>query len=175
MGSRFSAWIIFLWTKKGVTLPMITSRTFFFIKTSRNCSQLNSAEHLSWWVKISSGNGLVPSGNKPLPEPMLTHIYVAIWCHNELIFTFNSTPPSAAYVSTIWVSIVSGNGLPPLQCQAITWTNTDLLWMRPLGTNFSEIWIEIQKFSFTKMHLKMSSAKWRPFLITHFAVNLSDW
>ena len=24
-------------------------------------------------------NDLVPSGNKPLPEPMLTHIYVAIW------------------------------------------------------------------------------------------------
>ena len=30
---------------------------------------------------ISSGNGLVPSGNKPLPGPMLTLIYVAIWRH----------------------------------------------------------------------------------------------
>ena len=28
-----------------------------------------------------SGNGLVPSGNKPLPEPMLTQISVAIWRH----------------------------------------------------------------------------------------------
>ena len=27
-----------------------------------------------WWVNIASGNGLVPSGNKPLPEPMLTQI-----------------------------------------------------------------------------------------------------
>ena len=26
-------------------------------------------------VNIGSGNGLVPSGNKPLPEPMLTQIY----------------------------------------------------------------------------------------------------
>ena len=26
---------------------------------------------------IGSGNGLVPSDNKPLPEPMLTQIYVA--------------------------------------------------------------------------------------------------
>ena len=26
-------------------------------------------------------NGLVPSGNKPLPEPMLTQISVAIWQH----------------------------------------------------------------------------------------------
>ena len=29
-------------------------------------------------VNIASGNGLVPSGHKPLPEPMLTEIYVAI-------------------------------------------------------------------------------------------------
>ena len=32
----------------------------------------------------------------------------------------------------------------------------------PLGTNFSEISIGIQTFSFKKMHLKMASAKWRP-------------
>ena len=29
-------------------------------------------------VNIGSGNGLVPSGSKPLPELMLTQIYVAI-------------------------------------------------------------------------------------------------
>ena len=33
-------------------------------------------------VNIGSGNGLVPSGNKPLHEPMLTQIYVAT--KNEL-------------------------------------------------------------------------------------------
>ena len=32
-------------------------------------------------VNIGSGNGMVPSDNKPLPEPMLTQIYVAIWHH----------------------------------------------------------------------------------------------
>ena len=30
---------------------------------------------------IGSGNGLLPSGNKPLPEPMLTLFHVAIWRH----------------------------------------------------------------------------------------------
>ena len=30
-------------------------------------------------VNIDSGNGLVPSGNKPLPEPMLTQFLVALW------------------------------------------------------------------------------------------------
>ena len=37
-----------------------------------------------WWVNIGSGNGLVPSGNKPLPKPMQSKIIVAIWCLNEL-------------------------------------------------------------------------------------------
>ena len=30
-------------------------------------------------VNIGSGNGLVPSGSKPLPEPVLTQFSVAIW------------------------------------------------------------------------------------------------
>ena len=32
-------------------------------------------------VNIGSGNGLVRSGNKPLPEPMVAQICVAIWHH----------------------------------------------------------------------------------------------
>ena len=36
-----------------------------------------NATGLYWWqVNIVSGNGLVPTGNKPLHEPMLTQIYV---------------------------------------------------------------------------------------------------
>ena len=30
---------------------------------------------------IGSGNGFGLSGNKPLPEPMLTLIFVAMWRH----------------------------------------------------------------------------------------------
>ena len=30
-------------------------------------------------VNIGSGNGLVPSGTKPLLKPLLIQIYVAIW------------------------------------------------------------------------------------------------
>ena len=40
----------------------------------------------------------------------------------------------------------SGNGLSPIRRQAITWTNADWLLIGPLGTNFSEIRIEIQNF-----------------------------
>ena len=38
-----------------------------------------------------------------------------------------------------------------------------LLSIGPLGTNFSEILIKIHNHSFTNMHLKISSAKLRPF------------
>ena len=58
--------------------------------------------------------------------------------------------------------IGSDNGLSPGQHQAIIWTNGGILLIEPLGANFIEILIEIYKFSFKKMHLKMSSGKWRP-------------
>ena len=38
-----------------------------------------------------------------------------------------------------WVSIGPGNGLSPVRHQAITQTNADLLSIRPLRINFSEI------------------------------------
>ena len=37
---------------------------------------MNATRPYWWSVNIGSGNGLVPSGNKPLPEPMLTKIFV---------------------------------------------------------------------------------------------------
>ena len=61
--------------------------------------------------------------------------------------------------------IGSDNGLSPGRHQAIIWTNAGIWSMGPLGTNFSEILIEIHTFSFRKMHLKMSSGKRRPFCL----------
>ena len=61
--------------------------------------------------------------------------------------------------------IGSDNGLSPGRRQAIIWTNAGILLIGPLGTSFSEILLEIHTFSFTKMHLKMSSGKWRPFCV----------
>ena len=60
-------------------------------------------------------------------------------------------------------SIDSDNGLSPGRRQVIIWTNAGLLSIGPLETNFREIRIKIQKFSFIKMHLNVSSAKRRPF------------
>ena len=65
-------------------------------------------------------------------------------------------------VSEIMI-IGSDNGLSPGRRQAIIWTNAIILLIGPLGINFSEILIEINTFSFNKMHLKMLFAKWRLF------------
>ena len=60
------------------------------------------------------------------------------------------------------IIIGSDNGLSHGRRQAIIWTNAGILLIGPLLTIFSEISIGIQTFSFKKMHLKMSSAKWPP-------------
>ena len=71
----------------------------------------------------------------------------------------NPPPPTnAAYMRQwkVWAFV-------QIICQAIIYTNAGLLSIGPLGTNFSEILIKAHNFSFIKMHLKLSSAKWRPF------------
>ena len=57
------------------------------------------------------------------------------------------------------------NGLSPERRQAIFCTNDGILLIGPVGTAFGEILIEMYIFSFKKMHLKTSSAKWRTFCI----------
>ena len=69
------------------------------------------------------------------------------WWHDHV----NSLRPSNAYMH---------NGLSPGRHKAIIWTNAGILLIGPLGT----ILIGIQTFSFKKMHLKMSPAKWRQFV-----------
>ena len=51
----------------------------------------------------------------------------------------------------------------PGRHQAIIWTSVRIFLIRTLGTNIGEILSEIHTFSFKKIHLKISSAKWRPF------------
>ena len=59
--------------------------------------------------------------------------------------------------------IGSDNSLSPGRRQAIIWTNVGILSIGPLLTNSNETSIEIHTFSFKKIYLKLSFAKWRPF------------
>ena len=91
-------------------------------------------------------------------------------CGLEIIYKFNAP---ITVCLTHWGRVThscvskltitdSDNGLSPGRRQAIIWTNAGILLIGPLGKNFSEILIEIYTFSFKKIHLKVSSGKWRP-------------
>ena len=78
----------------------------------------------------------------------------------------NSSPPSAAYMrqwtgsSLVQVMPCRLFGAKPLPEPKLTYCQLD---NGLLGSYFSEIWIGILSFSYKKMQLKMSSAKWWPF------------
>ena len=61
--------------------------------------------------------------------------------------------------------IGSDNSLSPGRRQTIIWTNAGMLLIGHVETNFDEILIEILTFSFKKMCLKLSSAKWLQFCL----------
>ena len=79
---------------------------------------------------------------------------------HELIYLFNTLWLGDAFICMSKLTIIgSDNGLVPGRHQAIIWTNAGILLIGPLGTNYSQILIEIHIFSFKKMHWKMSSGK----------------
>ena len=74
------------WHQRDMAIILIQSFSNWYqgwIHMSISCeTAAGNVTWAHWWlVNIDSGNGLWPSGNKPLPEPMLTQIYHAIWHH----------------------------------------------------------------------------------------------
>ena len=109
-------------------------------------------------------------------EDKIFPIYGCRQHHSNILNFTNYYKPFKGRVMQLCVSkltiIGSDNGLSPGQCQAIIWSNAGILLIGPLGTNFSEISIEIHIFSFNKMHSKMLSAKWRPFCLDLNVLNV---
>ena len=69
------------------------------------------------------------------------------------------------FVSMNWVIIgSSSDGLPPIRRQAIALTKVDLWSIPPMASNFDEIWVSIQTFPFTKMHMKLTFANFVQFV-----------
>ena len=77
-----------------------------------------------------------------------------------------------------WVTHICLLTMPSLAqimaCRLI-WTNVGKLVIGPLGTNISEIIIEIQTFSYKKIHLKMPSGLWRPFCHVLNVLTITDY
>ena len=86
-------------------------------------------------------------------------IHIRIYLTNGLKLWYSYCRPITEQSSVTG----SDHGLSPGRCQAIIWTNVEILLTGPLRSNCSEILIEFLLFSFTKRRLKVSSAKWRPF------------
>ena len=79
------------------------------------------------------------------------------------------------HISVVNLTIIGlDNGLSPGRRQAIIWTNDGILLIGPLGTNCSEILSKMHTFWSKKMHLKTSSAKWRPFCLGLNVLKLSS-
>ena len=106
----------------------------------------------------------------PLTKASGTELWCFLW--SALEHTVNSKQSRCWWFETplrhcnvVKGIIGSDNGLSPVRRRAIILTNAGILLTGLLGTNFSENSIGIQTFSFKKMHLKMSSAKWRLFCL----------
>ena len=80
-------------------------------------------------------------------------------CSKDEYFHYLIEAEWRIYASVNYTIFGSDNGLSPGRRQAITWPNAGILLIGPLGTNFSEIFIEIKTFSLTNLYLKVSSAK----------------
>ena len=107
--------------------PFFANHAYF---TPHDRPPLLKGHHLGWplqrgspvLIGIGSGTGLVPSGTQPLPEPMLTQVYVAICVANHAYFTPHGRPPllkghilgwPLQRHSPVLVSMGSGTGLVP--------------------------------------------------------------
>ena len=104
-----------------------------------------------------------PAGSsRPQMGPML-----APWTLlSGYLFLFLTHWGWATHICVSKLTIIdSDNGLSPGRRQAIIWNHAGILSIGLLGTNFSEILIAILTFSFKKIRLKVSSAKWRPFCL----------
>ena len=91
---------------------------------------------------------------------------------NSKLHSHPHVGPMSQLIAAQWCQMASenlfitdpGHGLSPIQRHANTLTNADLLSIRHLRINSSEIWINISTFSCKKkMNTKMLSAKCWPF------------
>ena len=101
----------------------------------------------------------------------ITPVWIHIWWWNDAQSLTHWGRVTHICLSKLTI-IDSDNGLSPERRQAIIWTNAGILLIGPLWTNFSEILIQILTFSFKKMRLKVSFAKWRPFCL---GLNVLMW
>ena len=136
-------------------------------------SPIDSSHKDQWWGALMFSmicgwtNGWANNGDTGVLRRYRSHYDVTVMLFYLHLYQWNKLLTHWGRATHICVSnitiIVSDNDLSPGRRQAIIWTNAGILFIGPLGTNFSEILIGIQTLAFKKIHLEMSSAKWRLF------------
>ena len=80
----------------------------------------------------------------------------------------NSLRPNDEYMRRIITTIGSYNGLSPGRHQNFNWTNARTWLIGPLGTNFSEIWLQFKHFHWRKYVSKCRVQNvGRPLMLSH--------
>ena len=96
---------------------------------------------------------------------------VFVFVNESKAFQFNSSEYHVLILISkcLWkcnvINIFHATIQSPGRRRAIIWTNAGILLIWTWETNFSEILSESHTIAFRKMHLKMSSAKWRQFYL----------
>ena len=122
----------------------------YYHSTAHNC---NFIKPLEWYVSLRNVN--------TYPYNLTVTLFTSyVMCKSSSLTHWGRVTHICVGKLTI---IDSDNGLSPERRQANIWTNAGMLLIGPLGTNFSEILIEIQTFSLKKIRSKMSSVKWCSF------------
>ena len=140
--------------------------TFLWLKSSNNEMQINWLMNHNWWFCF---DGVHSKRHAHVTGKEISKLLVNNIMTSDDLGCLPKQSTHWGRVTHICVcnltTIGSDNGLSPSRHQAIIWTNAGILSIGHLGTNFSEILIEIHTFSFKKMHLKRSSGKWQPFCL----------
>ena len=139
-----------------------------------------------WWINVGSGNGLVPLGNKPLPEPMLTQIFVTTSHHLDTVSQWdplldmkNRNLPVKPQPTKLhnnepqytngYKNKLESYSVPPTSHQSISYANNELLWvpmnrlrLRQNGRHFTDN--TFNAFSWMKMYEFCLKFHWSLFL-----------
>ena len=145
-----------IWVKSTGTMNLIHKMNMFFGRPLLRSYLTENVDrrHPEW------GKGIVQQGaNDTFSKNYIVDMVLMVW----LLTHWGRVAHICINNLTINVSY---NGLSPFRRQAIICTKAGILLIEPLRTNFHEILIEIHTFSFKKMHLKMSSGKWRPYCLS---------
>ena len=95
-------------TPYGITRPQWVKLVIFKIKDSSeelfpwNCSNLNATRPHWLIINIGSGKVLVPSGNRPLCEPVLTLTFVAIRCYQAIMSWYHLKLSFTWHAQNLW-------------------------------------------------------------------------